>query len=92
MFLEGERGKRNGRRQRKRAREIVCNCREEPNEFLLCCVVSVLVCKHVQSPSELLSAEQGQEGSGRRNTTYGGLMRFYSIWRASQRKVRQGQI
>ncbi len=41
------------------------------------CCVSLLVCKHVQSPSELLSAEQGQEGLGRRNTTYGGLMRFY---------------
>ncbi|KAI4801699.1 hypothetical protein KUCAC02_019577 [Chaenocephalus aceratus] len=37
----------------------------------------LLVCEHVQSPSELLSAEQGQGGSGRRNTTYGGLMRFY---------------
>ena len=53
----------------------MCDCKEEPS-VCFCCV-SLLVCKHVQSPSELLSAEQGQEGSGRRNTTYGGLMRFY---------------
>ena len=53
-----------------------CDCREEA-EPSFPAAFSLLVCKHVQSPSELLSAEQGHEGSGRRNTTYGGLMRFY---------------
>lgn len=41
------------------------------------CCFCVLVSKHVQSPSELLSAEQWQEGLGRPNTTYSRLMRFY---------------
>ena len=53
-----------------------CDCREEA-EPSFPAAFSLLVRKHVQSPSELLSAEQGHEGSGRRNTTYGGLMRFY---------------
>lgn len=36
----------------------------------------LLVCKYVQSPTELLSAEQGQEDLGNQNTTYGGPIRF----------------
>lgn len=71
VFREGE-GKEKKWKEEKRD---VCVTAERSGVNFCC--VSLLVCKHVQSPSELLSAEQGQEGSGRRNTTYGGLMRFY---------------
>lgn len=50
-------GKRNGRSHIGMC-VSVCNC-----------CFCVLVSKHVQSPSELLSAEQWQEGLGRPNTT-----------------------
>lgn len=61
-----ERGKRNGRR-----RGEMCVNAERSG---VCFCWSASMC---MSPSELLREEWGQEGSGRQNTTYGGLMRFY---------------
>lgn len=68
---------REGEEKWKETARCVCVCVTAERSRVDFCCVSLLVCKHVQSPSELLSAAQGQEGSGKRNTTYGGLMRFY---------------
>lgn len=55
------------------------------------CRVCLWVRKHVHESQWAASAEQWQEGLGRRNTAHGGLMRIY-LEGFAEKKVRWGQI